>query len=384
MTLYVSPSGLPTHGDTSCTDAKYTSIQAAVTAAHSGDTVFVCAGTYNEQVSVSTSHLTLTGAGSSSIIKPSSASPSNVTDPDNGQSTVYIIDVAAGTTDLTISSLVVDGSGLQSSFSWPGCSDDLIGVFYQAASGAVSGATVQNIELPSGLGGCQDGLSVAVEAHTGRAEVTLQNDVINGYDKGGIACADSGTTCHVLNDQVTGLGPSLAGAANGVQIGFGSGGEVTNNTIKANDWTGTSTEPEPQADYAAGILLYAASGNTQVHDNTLTDNQIAVEVVHSDGHLEHNTISEGAGITNSVGVFSVPCDIYCSYFSLSGGSEQVVANNNQISFPGSTAGTTGIWVGDVAASSTGTVQVNANQNHISGAVNDIVLGPTATGQVNTP
>ncbi|HTR82822.1 MAG TPA: T9SS type A sorting domain-containing protein [Bacteroidota bacterium] len=51
----------------------YTTIQSAITAASSGDTILIAAGTYSESVSVSKS-LTLLGAGSSTVIKPLSGS----------------------------------------------------------------------------------------------------------------------------------------------------------------------------------------------------------------------------------------------------------------------------------------------------------------------
>ncbi|MGH9115156.1 MAG: hypothetical protein ACRDWW_04930, partial [Acidimicrobiales bacterium] len=89
--------------------------------------------------------------------------------------------------------------------------------------------------------------------------------------------------------------------------------------------------------------------------------------------------SETTGIAGSVGVFAVPCDIYCSYFDLAGGHDSVHVVGNTISFPEAATGATGIWAGDAAASSSGTVRINISANTISGAARDIVLGPTANG-----
>jgi nitrous oxidase accessory protein NosD len=52
-TLYVSPSGASGAADTSCSTARYSDINAAITAASSGGTVVVCKGTYHTQAIVS-------------------------------------------------------------------------------------------------------------------------------------------------------------------------------------------------------------------------------------------------------------------------------------------------------------------------------------------
>ena len=59
-TVYVSPAGTSTGGDTSCQTAGYSDINAAIAAVDTGGTVVVCAGTYKTQAVV-TKPLTLTG-----------------------------------------------------------------------------------------------------------------------------------------------------------------------------------------------------------------------------------------------------------------------------------------------------------------------------------
>lgn len=58
--LYVSPTGASANSDSSCTQAGYSTIQSAVTAAAPSSTVIVCAGTYAEDVTVAKA-LTLRG-----------------------------------------------------------------------------------------------------------------------------------------------------------------------------------------------------------------------------------------------------------------------------------------------------------------------------------
>jgi hypothetical protein len=390
QTLYVSTGAAPGKSDTSCGTAVYTSIQSAVNAAEPGYTVYVCAGTYAEQVTISTARLTLTGAGVASVIEPATSSPATVLDSDTLTPIVPIVDVTPGTAGVTISNLLIDGSGLTANFTWPGCADNFVGVLYQAASGSVVQTSVENVQLPTPLAGCQDGEAVVVEdapsgtvtAPTGKSTVTIDNDTVTSYDKNGITCDDPRTTCAISQNTVV-TSPSSVTAQNGVQIAFGAGGEVSSNQIAGNDYTGGTNDVEPAADYAAGVLLYGAQGTTDVQWNTLTGNQIGVEVVHSSAVLDQDFITETSpGIAGSIGVFAVPCDYYCSSVSLSGGTEQVRVTGTTISFPGSPVpGTSGIWLGDGAASATGTVNFVVIGDHISGAEENVVLGPTAKGTV---
>lgn len=391
--LFAAPGGSSGKADRSCATAAFATIQSAVTAAHSGDTVHVCAGTYDEQVTIGKSHITLTGAGSASVIDPSMSAPATVTDSDSHAPIVPIIDVKPGRTGVTISHLVVNGSGLSSGFSWPGCSDNFAGVLYQAASGSVVHAQVKNVELPVSLFGCQDGTAVLVEAAPtatqnitkGRGDVTVGWDKITGYDKNGVSCSDTGMSCGIWVNTVVGTVTSLT-AQNGIAVGPYSTARVGRNHVSDNDYTGTDNTTEPQADYAAGIILYGAVADTRLQSNTLTGNQVGIEVIHSSAGLYSNTISETIpGIVGSVGVFTAPCDYYCSAFGLHGGDISVRAVGNTISFPGHpVAGSYGIWAGDAAASHTGVVHVYFAGNHITGAETKVVLGMTAEGTVLLP
>jgi hypothetical protein len=379
----VSPTGGPGHGDTSCTHAAYSTIQAAVDVAAPGQTIDVCAGTYTTQVVIGTSNLIVTGAGASTVIDPTTATPATVADLDTSQTTVAIVDVAQGTTGVTLKNLAVSGSGLESSFDWPGCADNFAGVFYQAASGTVATVTVRTIDLPAGLRGCQDGIAVSVQSGTGgQAQVALRYDTVRTFDKGGIACNDAGTTCTVAHDTVAGAGPTAATAQNDVQIAFGASGSVNDNTLSGADWTGAGTPAEPQATFAAGVLLFGASGTTEVETNTLTGDQMGVELSDASGLVHGNKLTDTPGIAGAVGVFAVPCTIYCSYFTLNPGTVTVTVTHNTFTFGAPATGTDGMWMGDGAASATGSVKVAVSGNTVTGAQQDVVLGPTAYGSVS--
>ena len=365
-TLYVSP-GASNVVDGSCATAGYGTIQSAVNAAAAGDKIVVCAGTYPEQVTITTSNLTLMGQGIA-IIQPTSAT-TNATDLDSSQPIVSILAVESPAKGVHVSSLTIDGSGIQSSVD--GCTDDLVGLLYQASTGSATATighvTVENV-TPSNSG-CGSGLGIAVQAGTtgaAKATVTVSNSSVSGYGKNGITCGDVGIKCTITTNTIT-TTPTGQVAQNGVQVGFGAAGSVSGNTISGNYWTayGSDANVQPQSDYGAGVLLYAAGINasgattvsTTVKGNHLTNNQIGVEVVDSAASVTGNSILESSpGIPDSIGIYGVGCDAYCGYFSDDNGSllntvassnQAVTVSNNTINFASpAPARSYGIWLGD--------------------------------------
>jgi hypothetical protein len=308
-TLYVSPSGSPANRDTSCASAAYSSIQAAVNAARPGDTVIACAGTYHEQISIAVPHLTLTGAGTArTVIEPTAATPPG-THPDadrSGQPTAAIVFVAPGTAGVSVSRLTVEGSALSPFFATTGCADDYVGVWFDESSGAVSHAAVNNILLPPGLRGCQDGLGVLAQSPSGTSHVTVTRTSVSNYGKNGITCKDTGTICDVSHDTVTGAGPDPFIAQNGVEVAFGAGGTVSRNTIAGNecDDTAGGCGPDPLTGVqATGVLVFnfpsATPAGTSVDHNTVSGNDLGIYT--DDGiAVSHNDASRN----RYVGIFA--------------------------------------------------------------------------------
>src|SRR5438128_6796374 len=111
----------------------FTSIQSAVNVASAGDTIQVCPGTYDEQVTVTTSNLTIKGAGAgSTTVRPFSVS-ANSSSLFSGAFIAAIV-VVDGATGVTVEALTIDGSTGAPN----GCSPTYVGIFYRAASGAIS------------------------------------------------------------------------------------------------------------------------------------------------------------------------------------------------------------------------------------------------------
>ena len=249
--------------------APYPSIQSAVNASQPGDTVSIAAGTYDERVVVSISNLTITGSGQGlTIIKPSGPNPSGNTTSLFSGLPIDAIVLVKGATGVTIQALTVDGqTGVPA-----GCEPTYVGVFYRAASGAILDSGVTNIFNPAAAG-CQGYLAIFVQSGNGgpslNSDVTIARNTVDKYGKNGITANEPGTSITVTSNIVTGRGAVGLGdaAQNGVQLGFGAHGKVTDNNISGHNYT-------PASYIACGILATNGGGAIgQTKSNTFAANE---------------------------------------------------------------------------------------------------------------
>jgi len=269
----------------------YKTIQAAVSAAGSGDTIDVCPGTYPEQVLI-TIPLTLVGvrgqnADNPTITVPSGGVVANTMVSPRGtpypSAAQLLIQNATG---VTVENLSVDGSnsGLAD------CNTGIVGIYYQNASGTVNSVTVQN---QVGFTNCGRGLGVYVETDGASSTVTIENSNVRFTSGLNIGATQTGTTVMITGNSVVGSTVSLD---NGVYLARGALGAVSNNSvinfINPGDILGDNK------DGACGIQITKASnltitGNivantncaismTQGTSNTITNNRL-LSTVNNDG-----------------------------------------------------------------------------------------------------
>lgn len=267
-----------------CPAAQYTTIQAAVNAAQAGDIIRVCAGTYIEQVTITTS-LTLR-ADNGVIVIPSSVTQ-NATDVD-GVDAIAGVFVVDGVQGVDIEGFIVDGSnsGLSA------CSPILIGILYQNSSGHVRHNAVRHMSLGSNpsVNGCASGNGIVAETTSGSSSsVEATDNSIWDYQRNGITGNDAGTQLTADGNAITGIGPTTGAAQNGIQIGFGAGGTLTNNTITDNVWSGC-TSPTVCTANGTGILIFESNG-VIVRNNSLATNQVGIYVGGDNSKVAMNTIS---------------------------------------------------------------------------------------------
>jgi Right handed beta helix region len=263
-----------------CPTATFTTIQSAVNAAKPGDIIRICAGTYDEQVVINT-ELVLE-ADNGVVVKPVAVS-ANATGP-SGDSIAAVI-LAQNAANVQLEGFVVDGSanGIVD------CSPRLIGILYQDASGIVSHNEIRHMRLVSSLDGCQSGNAIEVESSgSGHASVTITNNTIDTYQKNGITANESGTQVSINENTVTGVGPTVGAAQNGIQIGFGAQGTITSNSI-ANNVYSPCTSPSVCPANAAGILIFQSDGIHMEH-NVLGANQVGIFVAANNAVVGSSTI----------------------------------------------------------------------------------------------
>jgi hypothetical protein len=257
----------------------FSTIQSAVNASPAGATILVCPGTYPEQVVVN-KPMTLRGIqsgtlGAAVIVAPPGGIVQNTISLATGNPIASQI-LVTGTTDVSISNLTIDGSnnGMSSS----GCTPlNLIGLFYQNASGKVNRVAVVNQALTGSSIGCQVGLGIFVQSgNGGTSTVAVSNSHVQNYQKNGITGNELGSTVIISGNTVVGQGPTNGAAENSIQIGFGAAGKITSNTAMDDIWAPETISNS--GDAASGILVFASAGVT-VSGNTVGNTQFGIAFV---------------------------------------------------------------------------------------------------------
>lgn len=303
---------------TSCkpTVPSYSTISEAVSSVPKGSTVYVCPGTYAEQV-VITKSLTLTGlagngttgtaaSGSNNpvIVSPAAGVVVNTNDlygypsgePTAAQILVQTPSTALGTPIVVnINNIAVDGSNNGIS----GCGTDLVGIYYQNSNGTVNHVTARYQELGPAYFGCQDGLAIYAQSgygSGGTATVTIEDSMVHDYDKNGITADGSGTVATISSNYIVGIGATTLIGQNGIQMSFGARGKITANTVTDDVYVNSSDCYPGNCYSATGILLYDSggiSGNpVSITDNTVSNTQGGI-VAYTDGAetADYNTVS---------------------------------------------------------------------------------------------
>ena len=184
------------------TGTSFATIQAAVDAAPAGSSIFVCPGTYPEQVVIN-KNLNLKGSELNTVLViPAGGFAANTTSLTTGAPLAAQILVQSPATAVTISYLTVDGTGNNLN---SGCSDTrLIGIYYQNASGEIAFAVARNQAQNAANFGCNSsaGLGIFVQSSGAStpSNVNIRDCAVYGFQKNGITANEPGTTVTVFGD----------------------------------------------------------------------------------------------------------------------------------------------------------------------------------------
>jgi hypothetical protein len=264
-----------------CAGAAYQSIQSAVDAASPGDSIRICKGVYQEQLSITKS---LDIDPDNGVLLAPIGLRQNATGLATGVPIAAAIYVS-GAAHVSISDLTVDG--INNAIT--GCAPRVEGIYYQNASGGIIHVVIQNFKLGRGLEGCQSGTGILVESgNGGSSDVKIEKCIIHDFQKNGITANEIGTHVRVGRNVVTGLGPTNGAAQNGIQIGFGASGMVSRNTVTETVWSGCENASACSA-VATNILVVGSDG-IEVQRNMLADSQVSIFYDGNHGDVAGNQI----------------------------------------------------------------------------------------------
>jgi hypothetical protein len=268
----------------SCHTGSFSTITQAIAAVPptGTTTINVCPGYYPEQVSIVGSKFdgfTLQGVafthdGTTTdavvVIPPSGGlqQMGTIIDPDEPGPALPQIYVS-GATGVTISHIVVDALSSQS------CNGNLIGIYYQEASGIVNGSTARNQIEPSNNGD-QCGWGIAIESDSSAFTLTVSNSSVHNFQKNGIVARGTGSVGPALTatgNTVIGVGAVAGNAAqNGIEVAFGASGSVKSNYVADMIYPTNIANPSN----GTGILFASATGNPTIEGNVVESANIGI------------------------------------------------------------------------------------------------------------
>ncbi len=348
---YVDATGLDTstclNSGTPCA-----TIQHAVDVACPGATVHVAAGNYPEQVTIEKS-LQVSGAGAGSSIVQA---PATLIDDVDGSKN--IVTISGGSTTVDFSGLTVAGPGPS------GCGSINTGIFVRdGATADIHDNTISDIR-DEPLSGCQNGIGIYVgrNAFSTTGTATITNNTVSDYQKGGITIDNAGSSGIITGNTVAGVGATPQIAQNGIQISRGATGSITGNSVSGNECDYSSCGADLLNDtQSVGILLYGPAAGTIIANNAVSDNDIGV----------YNLFTDGSSITEN----EVTTNRYEGII-LDEGSATVETNYVQ----GGNYGIVAVSYSGAAADSAGTLSCN----RVTGAASGIAVIDQDTGDSFVP
>jgi parallel beta-helix repeat protein len=276
------------------------------------------------------------------------------------------------------------GPSTQASF--PPCSSDYLGVEYNGATGSISNLSVSNVQQPAASFGCQPGPNGDIYAATG-STLAITKVSATAYDKNGITCKGSGTSCQITKATVTGSGPITTNAQNGIEIASSASATITSSSVTNNSYAVNTNS-------ATGILGFQANsltvgGAAKKNGNKISSNDINIaDELSTTLNIQDNTVTAATDAALGSGQGIV-------LFFNSGGTVQgntatgdagdgiqlFATNGSTVSNNTASGNGPGDGINDTGGTSdniqSNTAKSNANGISLTGAKKDNVAGNTA-------
>ncbi len=272
-----------------------TPLQAAIDAAYDGEVINVETGTYNEQVEVANTTLTLRGWGNPVISAPTTLTASG---------SIYAL-VYANNATLNIQGFIINNS--QATEGDDGTTNTLYSIYYLNSGGLVAGNTII-----SNAGTDDKTYAVYVENADGQErDVTVTNNTIVNYTQGGVYTEGVNLNTSITYNQFNNTAPPANGSA-AIHVQDAAGSFIHANTISGNHVQGIElldsdghvvTYNTISGASENGILLLNSSGNIiQLNIITNVDENADSSAIRIDQDSDENVIIQNTLQYNSIAV----------------------------------------------------------------------------------
>jgi len=179
-------------------------------------------------------------------------------------------------------------------------------------SASITNSTIPNIgETPPN--GTQHGAGIYFRSFslTGSASGTVSNNIVTGYQKGGIVANGQGVNVAITDNTVTGLGVVDFIAQNGIQVGYGASASVMRNKVTGNAYTGANDASSggilvvggpghsPCPDGFGGSVPCPYTVNTRIIQNTETGNDVGVWLSNVDASFQPPASATNIKVVNN-------------------------------------------------------------------------------------
>lgn len=265
--------GQPVDANNTCT-VTTTPVQDAIDFALSGETVYIGAGTFVEDIEVVGKDITLQGEPGAIIQSPDVINADfNVSGTDR-KPIVYVSNAT-----VTIDSIIVDGAGKGNA------NYSFIGIAYYNAGGTISNNTIMNIQNTP-FSGTQHGVGIYAFNGDGVArELNVIGNVVQDFQKNGMALFGNELTVHVEDNEVYGIGDTSITAQNGIQVSDVKGGTIKNNKVGDVWYTGPNWG-------SSAIIVYNVQDLMALEGNEITNSQMGINVTNSTIAASGNLIKD--------------------------------------------------------------------------------------------
>jgi len=258
-------------------------IQEGVDMASAGDQLYIDAGLYEEQVVIG-KELNLIGFSKTEVILQSPLSVPQYFTTGGPNHPIIFVNGA----DVNVSNLTIDGLARGNANS------RFVGIAYWNAGGVVTDVNITRVR-DNPFSGAQHGVGLYAFNNTGGPYSLEISDVtVTDFQKAGIVLGGGGLVATVTGCSATGCGPTPITAQNGIQVGFGSNGTITDCTIADVAFTGGDWG-------ASGILFYQAANGAVATGSAVTGSQAAIVFHETSGSVNGATVTP-SGTNDEEGV----------------------------------------------------------------------------------